>query len=94
MVKDLPCSVGDTRFDPWSWKLPHAVEPLSHVPHDCSRAHDAQLLKAVCPEPVLRKKKSSCMKGVKGSPHSLQREKRPGSSGDTAQQSQSKKENK
>ena len=29
MVKSLPANVGDTGFDPWSGKIPHAVEQLS-----------------------------------------------------------------
>ena len=28
-VKSLPCNAGDTSFNPWSGKIPHAVEQLN-----------------------------------------------------------------
>ena len=29
MVKNLPANAGDTGFNPWSGKIPHATEQLS-----------------------------------------------------------------
>ena len=29
VVKSLPCNAGDTSFNPWFGKIPHAVEQLS-----------------------------------------------------------------
>ena len=48
-------------FDPWSGKISHASEQLS--PHSqllslCSRDQELQLLKVMCPEPVLGNKTS------------------------------------
>ena len=48
VVKNTPANTGDN-FYPWSIKIPHAMEQLSHAP---------QLLKSVWLEPVLHNKRS------------------------------------
>ena len=49
------------RFNPWSRKIPHAVEQLS----PCSRALEQKLLKPMCLEPVLHRERSHCKEKTK-----------------------------
>ena len=44
MVKNLPANAGDSGFDPWSRKIPHATRQLS--------AHHTST-EPMCLEPVL-----------------------------------------
>ena len=32
VVNNLPANAGDNWFDPWSAKIPHAMEQLTNVP--------------------------------------------------------------
>ena len=47
MVKNPPANAGGHGFEPWSGKIPHAAEQLSHAPQLLSlrsRAREPQLL--------------------------------------------------
>ena len=63
------------RFNPWSRKIPHAVEQLSQCTATTG-ARGLQLLKTMCLKPVLRNKRSLCNENaaMKTSPCSLQLE--------------------
>ena len=61
--KESSCQCRRHKLDPWSRKIPHAVEQHSSWPQLlslCSRAREPQLLKPVCLEPVLCKRRSHC----------------------------------
>ena len=53
-----PASEWDMGFDPWSWKIPHAMEQLNPQVTTTEQLHMQQLLKPVHPEPVLHSKRS------------------------------------
>ena len=50
--KESACQCRRYRFDPWSWKIPHAVEELSlcAIQKPCSRARESQLLGPRAPQ--------------------------------------------
>ena len=70
--KNLPDNTGDSKFDPWSGKIPYTAEQLSPwaatTESMCPRAHKSQLLSpcaaAAKPcgalEPVVCSKRSHC----------------------------------
>ena len=47
-----PASEWDMGFDPWSWKIPHAMEQLNPQVTTTEQLHMQQLLKPVHPEPT------------------------------------------
>ena len=68
MVKNPPANVGDAS-DPWSGKIPQAMEQPSLSP--TATAHVLQLLKPAHSEPVLHKR-SHTMRSPHTTPHSPQ----------------------
>ena len=57
----ISCQCRGHRFEPWSRKIPHAVEQLSHTPQLLSlrsRARKPQLRKPVSLQPMLCNKRS------------------------------------
>ena len=63
MVKNLPVNAGDTGSIPGPGRSHMPQSNYAHAPQLLSlrsRAHEPQLLKAVCLEPALRNKRSHC----------------------------------
>ena len=57
MVKKSACQCKRHGFDPWSWRVLHAVEQLSpctQLPSLCSRAQELRPLSSQALEPVIR----------------------------------------
>ena len=57
--KGPACQCRRHRFNPWSEKIPHAVEQLSPCTTAielCSKAEKPQLLKSTCPAAMLHKR--------------------------------------